>query len=301
MPAAKPKLSNDWILKQRRLQMKADLHLHTTASDGRFSPADIVKMAIRDEVEIIAITDHDTVNGIQSALNAARSYPSLMVIPGVEINTDVPHGEVHILGFFIDYTQSWFQQRLEILRQSRLVRARRMLEKLSGLGMPLEWQHIEKLAAGGTVGRPHVALALTEKGYVSTVREAFDRYIGREGPAYVEREKIKPTEAVEIVVKAGGIPALAHPASIENLDQFLDQLQAVGLKALEAYYNNYSPEVIQRLVTLANKRGLIPCGGSDFHGLDSQSETPIGGISIPRKHIEKLLASSNKTTLRISE
>ena len=281
--------------------MKADLHLHTTASDGRISPDEIVRRAAQDGVEIIAITDHDTVNGLESALAAARGFPSLAVIPGVEINTDVPHGEVHVLGFFIDYAQPWFQRRLEILRQSRLVRARRMLKKLSELGMPLEWQHIEKLAAGGAVGRPHIALALMERGYVSTVRQAFDLYIGREGPAYVEREKIKPTEAVEIIVKAGGLPALAHPASIENLEGFLGQLQAVGLVALEAYYNNYSSEVTQKLVALAHKRGLIPCGGSDFHGLDSQSETPIGGVSIPRKYIEQLLARSDKISLRVRQ
>ena len=248
--------------------MKADLHLHTTASDGRFSPDEIVRKAALYGVEVIAITDHDTVNGIESALTTAISFPSLTVIPGVEINTDVPHGEVHILGFFIDYKQIWLQQRLEMLRQSRLIRARRMLEKLSELGMPLEWQHIEKLSAGGVVGRPHIALALMERGYVSTIRQAFNLYIGREGPAYVEREKMKPTEAVEIIVKAGGLPALAHPASIENLEEFLDQLQAVGLVALEAYYNNYGSEVTQKLVALAHKRDLIPCGGSDFHGLD---------------------------------
>jgi len=279
--------------------MKADLHLHTTASDGRFSPDEIVRRAALDKVEVIAITDHDTINGIESALTTARSFPSLTVIPGVEINTDVPHGEVHVLGFFIDYKQTWLQQRLEMLRQSRLVRARRMLDKLSELGMHLEWQHIEKLSAGGSVGRPHIALALMERGYVSTFRQAFDLYIGREGPAYVEREKIKPTEAVEIIVKAGGLPALAHPASIENLEGFLDQLQAVGLVALEAYYNNYSSEVTQKLVALAHKRDLIPCGGSDFHGLDIQSETPIGGVPIPRKHIEQLLARSDKISLRV--
>ena len=281
--------------------MKADLHLHTTASDGRFSPDEIVRRAALGGVEVIAITDHDTINGIESALTTARIFPSLTVIPGVEINTDVPHGEVHVLGFFIDYKQTWLQQRLEMLRQSRLVRARRMLDKLSVLGMPLEWQHIEKLSAGGAVGRPHIALALMERGYVSTVRQAFDLYIGREGPAYVEREKIKPTEAVEIIVKAGGLPALAHPASIENLEGFLDQLQAVGLVALEAYYNNYSSEVTQKLLALAHKRDLIPCGGSDFHGLDIQSETPIGGVLIPRKHIEQLLARADKISLRVRQ
>jgi 3',5'-nucleoside bisphosphate phosphatase len=279
--------------------MKADLHLHTTASDGRFRPDEIVRQAALGGVEVIAITDHDTVNGIESALNSAILFPSLTVIPGVEINTDIPHGEIHILGFFIDYMQPWFQQRLEILRQSRLVRARRMLDKLSGLGMPLEWQQIERISAGGAVGRPHIALAMMERGYVPTVRQAFDLYIGREGPAYVEREKMKPTEAVEIIVKAGGLPALAHPAYIENLEEFLDQLQAVGLVALEAYYNNYSAEVTQKLVTLANKRDLIPCGGSDFHGLDSQSEKPVGGVPIPRKHVEQLLARSGKISLRV--
>jgi predicted metal-dependent phosphoesterase TrpH len=280
-------------------QMKADLHLHTTASDGRITPEEMVRLAAQDEVEVIAITDHDTVDGIKAALAAARNFPSLTVIPGVEINTDVPHGEVHVLGFFIDYNQPRLKQRLETLRQSRRVRARRMLDKLADLGMPLKWQRIEELAAGAVIGRPHIAMALMELGYVSTVRQAFDLYIGREGPAYVEREKIKPVEAVEIVLAAGGLPALAHPADIDNLDSLLNQLQVAGLVALEAYYNKYSQEVTKQLVALAQKRGLIPCGGSDFHGLDRQSETPVGGVPLPRKYVEQLLARSGKIPLKV--
>lgn len=274
--------------------MKADLHLHTTASDGTISPDDMVRLAVQKGIQVIAITDHDTVNGIDAALAVAHNFPSLIVIPGVEINTDIPHGEVHVLGFFIDYRLAWFEQKLRDLRESRRRRAQRMLEKLSQLGMPLEWHRIEELARGGAIGRPHVALAMQEKGYVRNVRQAFDLYIGRDGPAYVEREKLSPVEAVELVASAGGLPALSHPADIENLESLLDKLIASGLVALEAYYPSYSPEVTRRMLGIAQKRDLIPCGGSDFHGLDSQSETPVGGVYLPQRYVEQLLARSGK-------
>ncbi|MFQ5924821.1 MAG: PHP domain-containing protein, partial [Dehalococcoidia bacterium] len=193
--------------------MKADLHLHTRASDGRLTPGEVVALAAKKGLSVIAITDHDSIEGIAAALVAAESFPSLRVIPGVEINTDIPDGEIHILGYFIDYHSKELKQTLQRLRHAREIRAQRMIAKLAKLGIPVEWRRVKELAGGGSIGRPHIAQAMFEGGYIPSLQEAFKRYIGRQGPAYAERERLSPVEAVELVVKAGGLPMLAHPAN----------------------------------------------------------------------------------------
>jgi predicted metal-dependent phosphoesterase TrpH len=274
--------------------MKVDLHIHSTASDGRFSPQELVRMAADSELRAIAITDHDSVEGIASALAAAENLPSLIVIPGVEISTDVPHSEVHILGYFIDYTDAGLAVILERLRNSRRVRAQRMVAKLDNLGIHVSWERVQELASGGSVGRPHIAQAMFEQGCVLSPKEAFLKYIGRNGPAYVEREKMTPSQAVELVVKIGGLPVLAHPASIDNLEEFILKLQKVGLIGIEAYYNGYVNKLVKYLVSLAHKYGLIACGGSDYHGLMDNAETPLGGVNVPYECVEQLLALARK-------
>ncbi|MBM3183293.1 MAG: PHP domain-containing protein, partial [Chloroflexi bacterium] len=209
--------------------MKADLHLHTTASDGRLEPAELVRLAVKVGLDVIAITDHDTINGVPAALKAAQEYPSIFVIPGVEINTDVPHGEVHILGYFVDHTDDGLEAELRRLRTSRRERAQRMIEKLDKLGMKIEWQRVQELAKGGAVCRPHVAQVLLEKGYVKSEKEAFDKYIGHNAPAYVQREKLLPTEAVKLVTRAKGLPVLAHPDDILELGVLIPKLKEAGL------------------------------------------------------------------------
>lgn len=274
--------------------MKADLHLHTTASDGRLTPGELVGLAAKKGLSVIAITDHDSIEGIAAALVAAESSPSLKVIPGVEINTDIPNGEIHILGYFIDYQSEELKQTLHSLRHAREIRARRIITKLARLGIHVEWQRVKELAGGGSIGRPHIAQAMFEGGYIPSLREAFKRYIGRQGPAYAERERLSPVEAVELVVKAGGLPMLAHPANIDDLEELLVQLKGAGLVGLEAYYDGYTKQTVDRLVDLAEKHGLITCGGSDFHGMESGDETLLGGIDIPSDCAEQLVALAEK-------
>jgi len=276
--------------------VKADLHLHTTASDGRLTSGELVGLAAKKGLNVIAITDHDSIEGIAAALVAAESFPSLKVIPGVEINTDIPNGEIHILGYFIDYQSEELKQILQSLRHAREIRARRIITKLARLGVHVEWQRVKELAGGGSIGRPHIAQAMFEGGYIPSLKEAFKRYIGRQGPAYAERERLSPVEAVELVVKVGGLPVLAHPANIDNLEGFLIQLKGVGLVGLEAYYNGYTKQTIDRLVDLAEKHGLITCGGSDFHGLESGDETLLGGIDMPSDCAEQLVALAEKAS-----
>jgi len=276
--------------------MKADLHLHTTASDGRYSPEELVGKAAGLGLEVMAITDHDSVEGVSPALKAAQSFPDLKVIPGVEIGTDVPHGEVHVLGYFINYVDAGLIDRLAELRDSRKMRAKKMIAKLADLGVSIEWERVQEIAGSGSVGRPHVAQAIMEKGYVQSLKEAFIKYIGRDGPAYAEREKMTPQEVVELVVKVGGLAVLAHPADIDDLEDLIPRLQRVGLAGMEVYYNAYGNSTVQHLASLARKHRLIATGGSDFHGLSHITETPMGGVDIPPECIERLLAFGGRQT-----
>ena len=279
--------------------MKADLHLHTTASDGRLSPKDIVSLAVKAGLDIIAITDHDTIDGIAPALAAAEAFPSLTVIPGVEINTDVPHGEVHVLGYFINYTDQKLSASLQTLRDSRRGRARQMVAKLGELGMKIEWTRVRELAQGGSVCRPHVAQALFEKGYVGSEKEAFDKYIGHDGPAYVERYKLLPAEAVQLVIDAHGLPVLAHPADISDLNELVPRLKEVGLVGMEVYYRDYSPDIIAGLLKIAKQQTLIPTGGTDYHAFGDGSEVMIGGALAPTESVERLFALADRRSLEL--
>ena len=277
-----------------------DLHLHSTASDGRFSPADIVRKAAERGLTFIALADHDTVAGIVPALTAAKAFPRLKVIPCVEISTDVPDGEVHVLGYFIDYTDPELAARLERMRRSRQGRAQGMISKLKDLGIHIEWQRVQEIAGSGAIGRPHLALAMLEKGYITSIKEAFTRYIGRGGPAYVEREKMTAVEAVALIVRADGLPVLAHPFTVSDPESLVIELKAVGLVGIEAYYNDYAADVIDQLVDLADRHNLITTGGSDYHGLDDSAETIIGGAETPVASAEQLIALAEQRAQKVS-
>jgi len=269
---------------------KVDLHIHSTASDGRLSPAEVVHKSAELGLTIIAITDHDSVNGIAPALGAASAFPGLKVIPAAEISTDVPHGEVHVLGYFIDYTDQKLKIALERLRDSRQERAQGMVIKLRNLGLHIDWQRVQEIAGSGSIGRPHIAQALLEKGYIASLKEAFTKYISRDGPAYVEREKMTPAEAVDLILQAKGLPVLAHPFTANDPETLVVELKKAGLIGIETYYNNYTEDEINRLVTLAGRYNLITTGGSDYHGLDMETETMIGGADVPMESAEKLIA-----------
>lgn len=269
--------------------MKADLHLHTTASDGRLTPAEIVERALAMGLSVIAITDHDCVNGVQAALDAAADS-QITVIPGVEIDTDTATREAHILGYFVDHRDPGLLRILDELRASRLDRGRRMVSRLVEMGLPLEWDRVEQLASGGTVGRPHVAQAMLERGYVSTLKDAFTRYIGRGGPAYVRRKKLTPEEALTAIIEAGGLPFLAHPGDMDDLEPYVRELKGAGMVGLEVYYSTYTPERIARLKALADKYGLLTSGGSDYHGLDNTIGSEMGRTDIPPESLEHLIS-----------
>ena len=269
---------------------RVDLHIHSTASDGRLAPADIVQEAAGRGLTYIALTDHDTVDGIAPAQAAAQAFPQLKIIPGVEISTDIPQGEVHVLGYFIDYTDPELGAALDRFRNSRLRRAQGMVAKLENLGIHIDWQRVQEIAVGSSIGRPHIAQAMLEKGYISSFKQAFTEYLSRDGPAYVEREKMTPVEAVELIAKARGLAVLAHPLTAGDPEALTTELKAAGLVGIEAHYDGYSAEEINRLVGLAQKHNLIATGGSDYHGLEPSNETAIGGADVPMESVEQLIA-----------
>lgn len=279
---------------------KIDLHIHSTISDGRFSPGEVVRKAAERGLTFMALADHDSVDGIAAALAAAKSFPDLKVIPAVEISTDVPSGEVHILGYFIDYTSHKLREALVRFRNSREMRAQRMVAKLSALGIHIEWPRVQQIAGDGSVGRPHIAQAMLEKGYIASIKEAFEKYIARDGPAYAEREKMTPVEAVELIVQANGLPVMAHPFTVPEPEALVAEMRTAGLVGIEVYYNGYTADVINRLVGLAKKFHLITTGGSDYHGLDDSNETMMGAVTVPGESVERLIALADKRALNLA-
>lgn len=269
---------------------KVDLHIHSTASDGRFSPEEIVRKAAGLGLAVIALSDHDSVAGVIPAMEAAKDFPDLKVIPAVEVSTDVPSGEVHVLGYFIDYTSPELKTALAGFRDLREGRAQGMIDKLAELGIHVEWQRVQEIAGSGSVGRPHIAQAMLEKGYINSIKEAFDKYIARDGPAYVVREKMTPVEAVELILRTNGLPVLAHPFTVADYEALVIELKAAGLVGIEAYYKDYDASEIDSLVSLAKKNGLITTGGTDYHGLDSTSEVIMGSTDVPVESVERLIA-----------
>ncbi len=266
-----------------------DLHAHTTASDGGLSPQQLVELALRCGVKVLAVTDHDTIASVIPCQEAAQGS-GLEVWAGVEISADVPASEVHMLGYFINPNHSDLRTNLEDLRRSRLERGTKMVARLNKLGMDITWERVQEIAGDASIGRPHIAQALLEKGYVSTMKDAFSRLIGRNGPAYVERTKLTPAESVALIREAGGFASLAHPQYVMseakqagrliNLDSFIEELVESGLEGIEVYYPDLPTDLQNRLLNLADRYKLITTGGTDFHGLPGQL-TRLGDVQIP--------------------
>jgi predicted metal-dependent phosphoesterase TrpH len=276
-----------------------DLHCHTTASDGALTPAQLVERAARLALKVVAVTDHDSTEGVAAALVAGQRH-GVEVIPGVEINTDVPGTEVHVLGYFLDYADPVLRRELARLRDGRVGRAKRMAEKLTEMGAPIRFERILEIAGEGAVGRPHVAQALVEAGHVPSFDQAFERYIGRNSPAYVERMKFTPVEACVLIRRAGGLPVLAHPVFFDrygaikspfNLDAMLPELIGAGLVGLEVYYPRYDAVTIEYLMAIARRYRLLHTGGTDFHGIRA-NEPDLGGVYVPMKVVRKLRDAS---------
>ena len=263
---------------------RADFHNHSTASDGRLTPTQLIDLAAANGVRIFALTDHDSTEGIAEARRAAERHPDFFLLPGVELSTDIEGDEVHILGYFtFEMLQNQdLQAELSRFREGRFERGRLMTQKLAEIGKPVSWERVLEIAGEASVGRPHVAQALLEAGHISTFNEAFDLYIGRDGPAYVEREKMTPRQAVEALRKYGAPAVLAHPRYCKDLDSVLAEVTQAGAVAMEVYYKDSDEELIARMAAQAKAHGLMPLGGSDYHGLPRPDEREPGNIPLPK-------------------
>lgn len=253
------------------LPIYADLHAHTTASDGTFTPMQLVQEAARVGITYLAVTDHDTTGGIREALAASKSA-GIRLIPGVELSADGPPGKCHLLGLGIDPDYAPLNNTLRELSENRRQRNEKMAARLTTLGLPVTLDEVTRAAPpGANVGRPHFAQVLVTKGYVATIREAFDKYLGDQSAGYVEKETLTPEQAIGLVHQAGGLCFLAHPnlvkmAQQETFETRWTAYQALGLNGVEAYYGMHTPAQTEYFLRLAKKRGLLVTGGSDFHG-----------------------------------
>jgi len=269
---------------------RADLHTHSTASDGNLAPADLVRQASERGLSLLALTDHDTTLGLDAAVRAGTAL-GVRVLRGIELSTDVDAGEIHILGYGIDPDSAELQTEIARLREASISRIERMVVRLAELGYPLPEGSVRPSEVGASIGRPHVARAMIAAGYVTSVGEAFDRFLGRGKPAYTKRERQRPAAAVALVRSAGGLPVLAHPLTVADLDTALPVLIDAGLAGLEAYYGEYRDDQRRALAALAQEIGLLVTGGSDYHGEGFRAGRELGGVSIPSEVVERFLTA----------
>lgn len=262
-----------------------DLHTHSHYSDGTDAPADLMRLAYQEGLRIVALTDHDCTDGLAEARAAAAELRGLEVIPGIELSCEYTDREVHVLGYFLEIDNAPLQARLAELREARRTRADRILDRLDALGLALDRDRVREIAGTGAFGRPHIARALMEAGHVESINEAFDRYLARGRPAYVERMRLTIPEAIAMIRQAGGAASIAHPWALENLDGLLAEAKASGLAGLEAHYGRYDSGRVEELVALAAKHGLVATGGSDYHGANKPDVTlgcadvPVGSVT----------------------
>ena len=247
-----------------------DLHVHTSMSDGTFSPQEVVRQAAAKGLRAIAITDHDTVNGVSLAQEEGRSN-GVEVLSGVEISSQWHTGILHILGYFVNPLDGKLLSALEHLRQGRVERVPKIVSKLRDQDVFIRVEEVHEEAGGGVPGRPHVANVMLRQGAVRSLQEAFDLYLKKGASAYVEKVKLPPDEAIAVIVEAGGVAVIAHPYSLKvtdpiSLEQTVRSLMEKGIRGIEAFYPRHTQEQTQMFLDVASRLGLVATGGTDFHG-----------------------------------
>lgn len=277
--------------------MKTDLHIHTNYSDGVFSPEKVMDAAIGVGLEVIALTDHDNVLSYDVAQNYIKELKkegkkAIEVIQGVEINTMYNNYEIHILGYFMDTKNSDFQHLIKVQQQARVKQTHEIIELLSKKeGIKVRFEDIKsQVAEGGSIGRPHIAKAITNAGGTNSVMEAYAKFINDKSPVYVQRKTVSPHEAVEIIYEAGGIPVIAHPHDLEIAESLIKELMQCGLRGIEAYHRKHSPAIVEYFSSMAEELGLIVTGGSDFHAPNIMNgQIILGKNFVPEWIYDKLI------------
>jgi predicted metal-dependent phosphoesterase TrpH len=262
---------------------RVDLHTHTVFSDGQLTPEALVELAIERRLVAIAITDHDAIDGIARARAAAAGR--IEIVPGIEVSTSQDSLDLHILGFFIDPSDSALGARLRRFRRERIDRVRAIVERLETLGVSIDVETVYANAGPGVVGRPHVATALIAGGHVKTVDDAFKRYLGARAEAFVPRPAFHPAEAIAMISDAGGVSVLAHPGAFVP-DGLVRELVQAGLDGVEVWHPQHGPTLVKRYRALAAELELIESGGSDYHG--PGRHTDLGGMRVPGTVLRRL-------------
>ena len=279
-----------------------DLHLHTTASDGVMSPSEIVRYAKSKGLQAIAITDHDTIEGLEEGLSEGKRI-DFEVIPGIEVSAEHSPGSMHLLGFFLDIHHPLLNERLGYLQKARAERNPRIVERLNRLGIQITYEEVLKASGGGQVGRPHFAQVLIEKKYVRTFQEAFERFLKKGAPAYVDKLRFTTKEALHFINEAKGVAVLAHPNTLNmngysELENLLLRLIEEGLKGIEVYYPEHSPLEVAKYKTLAERYRLLITGGTDYHGIEKNGldmGVGRGEMKLSYLMVEELKAARNQS------
>ncbi|MFC1590658.1 PHP domain-containing protein [Candidatus Omnitrophota bacterium] len=269
----------------------ADLHVHTSYSDGTFSPQEVVTCARDKRIDAIAICDHDCTDGIKPCIELGEPI-GVEVVPGIEFTGELVDAEVHILGYLIDYEMEWFRLRIDEMQQYRVNRMYEMIEKLKRFDIFIDPQEVFRYSGKGSVGRPHLAMAMLKSGAVDTLGEVFGKYLGFQKPCYVANKRFSPREAIEAVRKAGGVPVMAHP-HVTDRDDLIPEFIEYGLRGIEVYHSDHSRREVRQYEDMAKRCGLIATGGSDCHGF-GKGRILMGGVKVPYRVLETLKEESEK-------
>ncbi len=273
-----------------RKEMRVDLHLHTYFSDGFYSPEELIRRACVQGLSAIALTDHDTTDGVERAILAGARY-GVEVLPAIELSTQGfsdKHDEIHILGYYINWRTVYFQKKLSLFRGARIKRAHVICDKLNALGIPIDRKVIFEMEGQGSVGRMHIAKALCAGGYVKDIDDAFRRYLIKGMPAFAQRMKLLPDEAIDMIIGIGGIPVLAHPKFGAPTKKIVKYLAKKGLQGIEIYYPGHSEDEIKKYLSWAKEMNLLVTGGSDCHGELPGRPEAIGRQYVPYSSVEKM-------------
>ena len=276
------------------MEKLTDLHTHSTASDGTFSPSEVAELAKDAGLASVALTDHDTTDGLEEFMEAGKRL-GIETIPGIELAAGYKNTELHIVGLFIDYNSSTLKESMEFIVNERNERNKKMIKALSRIGIEISLRELEENAGGNIITRAHYANVMVNRGYVKNKEEAFDRYISSGRPGYVKRETLTPKTCIEVIRKSGGIPVLAHATlygygylEIHNL---VGELKGYGLMAMETIYSTYTPRQSEELRKICEYYKLMKSGGSDFHGLnkpDIKIGTGRGALKIPQSFADEM-------------
>lgn len=256
--------------------MKFDLHVHTNYSDGKFTPSQIIDLAIGKGLNGIAITDHDTVDGIEEAIEYSKRYESFKVIPGIELGCIHNNEEVHILGYFIDYKSDLLLNATEILKSNRVKRGKEIINKLRALNIDIHLNEVQSLSETDFIGRVHIAKILVEKHYVRSISQAFERYLNINAPAYVPRKTFSISESINLINRVGGVAVLAHPGILKEKDKIIDYCIKKGIQGIECIQSKHSDKEIGSFKSLSLEKELLITGGSDCHGEEIDNDLLLG-------------------------